>query len=173
MRTHAVTIMLAILILQGCTSYIYTGSARYADDAGAERCYGVHWSLTRYAWVYKTQNDPISLGLAGGSDNILYAETPDDGIVSRAEADETVPEALSALDKPGICGRVLNAGKIRDIQPGPGALTLTFRCAIERDGFTVGDRLYPAARKDPYVFDIQRKETRDPQGDAPATPVCD
>lgn len=173
MRTRAVTIMLAAMLLQGCTSYIYSGSAKYADDAGDERCYGVQWSLTEYAWIFKTQNDPISLGLAGGSDNILYAETPDDGIVSRTEADETVPEAFSGLDKPGVCGRVLDTERIRHVQTGPGALKLTFRCAIERDGFSVGDRRYPAARVEPYVFDIARKETKDSQADAPVKPVCD
>lgn len=173
MRTRAVTIVLATLLLQGCTSYIYSGSARYADDTGAERCYGVQWSLTEYAWIYKTQNDSIDLRLAGGSDVIHYAETKDDGIVGRAEADETVTEAFAGLDDPGVCGRVLDAEKIRDVQPGPGALKLTFRCAIERGDFTVGPRLYPAARPEPYIFDIERRETNDPQADAPVTPVCD
>ena len=173
MRTRATTIMLAALLIQGCTSYIYSGAARYADDAGAERCYGVQWSLTRYAWIYKIQNDSIDLRLAGGSDTIHYAETRDGGIVSRTEADETVPVEFADLDEPGVCGRVLDVENIRDVQPGPGALKLTFRRAIERDAFTVGSRFYPAARQAPYVFEIARRKTKNPQAVAQVTPVCD
>lgn len=161
------------LTLQGCTSYIYSGAAMYEDDKGVERCYGVHWSLTEYAWIYGVQNDPVDLRLAGGSDHIQYAQTPDDGIVSRTEADETVAAGFVDIDGPGVCGRVLNAERIREIRPGPGALKLTFHCTIERDGFSVGPRLYPAARAEPYEFDISRKKTKDPQADTPKTPVCD
>lgn len=161
------------LTLQGCTSYVYSGAAMYEDDKGIERCYGVQWSLTEYAWLYGVQNDPIDLRLAGGSDSIHYAETRDDGIVSRTEADETVADSFAGIDGPGVCGRVLNAEKIREIQPGPGALKLTFHCIIERDDFSVGPRLYLAARPEPYEFDISRMKTKDPQGDAPKTPACD
>ncbi len=173
MRAAGCAAILAGLTLQGCSSYIYSGSALYPDDAGVERCYGVQWSVTRYAWVYGTRTDAIDLRLAGGSDSIHYAETPADGIVSRTEADETIPDDLAGLDSPGLCGRVLGVDRIRHIRPGPGALRLTFRCAIERDGFSVGDRVYPAARAGPYTFDIESRETGDPQADAPATPLCD
>lgn len=172
MRGTQSAVILAGLILQGCTSYIYSGNALYPDDAGVQRCYGVQWSVTRYAWVYGTQSDSIDLRLAGGSDTIHYAETRGDGIVSRTEADETIPDDLAGLDSSGLCGRVLGVERIRHVRPGPGALRLTFRCKIERDEFAVGARLYPAARVEPYVFDIESRETDDPQADAPATPVC-
>lgn len=160
------------LTLQGCASYVYTGAAMYADDKGVERCYGVHWSLTKYAWIYKVQNDSIDLRLAGGSDTIHYAETRDDGIVSRTEADEIVAGDFTGVDGPGVCGRVLNAEKISEIGTGPGALKLTFHCTIEHGDFSVGAKLYPAARAEAYAFDISRKETKDPQGDTPKTPMC-
>lgn len=154
MRFPTFVALIAVTILGGCTSYLYSGSFDARDSFGNDRKFQVYWRMTEYAFIYGVAHGPISLCTEGSLNTVLF-ENSDDGIVFRKrEPDNYVGEPESSGGQE-ICGRVLGADQIEDIEDGADSLSMEIWC---RPASNQSHRAYLQAAEAPYLVDISRVE---------------
>lgn len=163
MRFPTIVALIALTLLGGCTSYLYTGSFDAKDSFGNDREFQVYWRKTEYALIYGVAHDPISLCTEGSLNTVLFEDT-DQGIVFRKREPDRFADQPVLSGGQEICGRVLDADQIEDIEDGADSLSMEIWC---RPASNRSHRAYLQAVDGPYLVDISRMEV-DADGPLPS-----
>lgn len=172
MRPSLARAALAVVLgapLGGCATYLYTSEGVARDASGKERQVVLFWTTTERKLWYDSTSGPVTLLTECGADAIQFDERPE-GMVFRRRPND-VPAVPGAPAGGDVCGRILGASRLRDLDAGE--LKLAIYCRREADEFTVaGTDAYPAASTAPYVFRVAKRRIKDLAAEAPARPSC-
>ncbi|MGH8403311.1 MAG: hypothetical protein ACRESO_07925, partial [Gammaproteobacteria bacterium] len=114
--------LLAIVLLPGCaTTTLYTGHFEAQNSAGQEREFVLYWNSTQSIFT-GTKSSPVTLLTQCSSRTIQYEERPltDNAksatqFVFRGEPGFDTAAGSKDLPPSGICGRVLSADRIQNL----------------------------------------------------------
>ncbi len=161
--------LLVVLMLSGCAHhYVYSGTLDAPDSLGNPSRHLIYWDKTTRPLWFDTQEGSVRiLPCFPFSLNTLNYDEQPTGIIFRArDRDKQVLER--AQDK-HVCGRVLNANRIVDLQDG--YLNVTVSCQDAPQDDLDAPQPYMKAREQPYTFPVTRREVKD-FSENPKRPEC-
>ncbi len=163
---------LSLLLLNGCTNYLYQGNIRAADSKSIDREVVLYWNKTD-PLIGDDKAGPASLLTECGS--LISFDERNEGILFRGEPGrDVIASTGSQVSNGDVCGEFLNHQKFTII--GEGELEVSILCEPDPgDGFSITERSYIAAKDTPYIFNITSTKVWSFLGNthqAPPTPEC-
>ncbi len=169
------TSLLLLLLLSGCTTTLYTGRFVATDSAGKEQPFVVYWNATE-PLIGERKASPVTV-LPCYPRTLQFEEQPappssgaPSWIVFRGEPGQDQPVASVPQLADGICGRILNAPRVADLDGAELQLTITCEAAAPDEFSTLMP--YLKARTEPYRVTILQRETDDLNRDTPQRESC-
>ena len=141
---------LLILLLQGCTNYMYTGRMTALDSQGEERLVVMYWPKTD-PWFGKRKAGPVTLLTECGIP--IRFDQQDEGIVFRG-----IPGDDKYLDRetPNVsefeCGRFIGDALLTEIDDGSASFVI--QCEPINGEMSAIIRTYIAAKNSAYEIDM-------------------
>ncbi len=174
MRTFAKSLLLLVL-LSGCTTTLYTGRFIATDSAGKDQPFVVYWNATE-PLIGARKASPVTV-LPCYPRTLQFEEqaAPTGSgaptwIVFRGEPGQDQPVASVPQLADGICGRILNAPKL--VQLDGSELQMVITCeATAGDEFSTA-KPYLQAKAEPYRIPILQRESKDLNADTPTREAC-
>lgn len=161
-------LILCLLVLNGCTQYIYSGTIAGKDSAGKDRTFLVYWNKTERLLWFDTWAGAVRLLTECSLNDLVYEEMENGIIFQRRESDEGVNRGIPLK---GPCGEIQNARQIKDLKEG--ALLLSVNCRPIPDEFSLTNRMnYPQAQDASYVFQVTKQKVADVENSVPPRPAC-
>ena len=165
---------LSILLLNGCSNYLYKGNIRAIDSEGKDREVILYWNKTD-PLIGDDKAGPASLLTECGS--LISFDERNEGIVFLGEPGrDIITKTGSQVSNGDVCGRFLNHQKF--VLIGDGEIELSILCQPQpiSDGeFSTKKRSYIAVKSTPYKFNITSTKSWSFLGDthqSPPIPEC-
>jgi hypothetical protein len=141
---------LLILLLQGCTNYMYTGRMTALDSQGEERLVVVYWPKTD-PWLGKRKAGPVTLLTECGIP--IRFDQQEEGIVFRGNPrDDVYVDGETPNISEFECGRFITDALLFEIDDGPASFII--QCEPFNGEFSAIKRTYIAARDAAYEIDM-------------------
>ncbi len=167
MDIKKVFVVATLLLITGCTSYLYQSKIVAADSNDVDREVLLYWFKTK-PLIGQAKGGPASLITQCGN-RIGFDERPE-GIIFRGTigSDYLVGSEASIQDGEQ-CGRFLSFSSFVDEVPNQ--VQVVIMCGPLSDEFSVTPRSYIKASTMPYVCDISVTEKWSMLGELPAAPT--
>ena len=161
----------AIVLLQGCANYMYTGEMSALDSMGVERTVIVYWPKTD-PFIGKRKAGPIMLLTECGIP-IQFDQQPE-GIIFRGNpADDMIAEGDTPNTSEFECGHIEGDRLLVDIDDGP--VSFVILCRPVSGEFSAITRSYIAASEESYEVQASSTKSTSFMGktlDGPKPPEC-
>jgi hypothetical protein len=159
---------LSLIMLNGCTNYLYQGQINAEDSNGKERKVLIYWTKTS-PLLGSDKAGPANLMTECGA--LISFDEQEQGIFFRAEpGKDRFVDSQVPVKNGDICGKFLTANSFVDI--GSGALELSILCIPEEaDEFSLSQRSYISAKYSPYTFTITETQSWSFLGELPPAPT--
>lgn len=170
-RKSSIAVGIAVLILQGCANYMYSGELSAEDSDGNPRKVVIYWPMTD-PLIGKRKAGPVMVLTECGIP-IQFDQQPE-GVVFRGNPQD---DRLADGDTPNVsefeCGRLTEVSNL--VTAGEGPLRFEIYCAPVNDEFSAIRRTYIAASGQPYEVVTTYEKSKSLMGKtmpAPEPPAC-
>ncbi|NOZ37938.1 MAG: hypothetical protein GXP11_07720 [Gammaproteobacteria bacterium] len=165
-------VVLVVVVLSGCTNFIYHGTIMAEDMAGTDRKVLLYWPKTE-PLLGAVKAGPASLITECG-ETLTFSDRPQ-GVIYRGSPDrDQLPGSTTPVDDGTECGRIENLQALKQFEGGDALLTI--RCEpLAGDDFSVVSRTRIRPSEQPYRFEMQEEKQWSLLGAAlppPSPPEC-
>ena len=146
---------LLVVVISSCTTYQYHGRINATNSTGENAQALAYWQATHRTLWYDTYAGAIRVRTQCSPRTLVFNER-EDGIVALWEPGLVKEDGSGG--KGTICGRVIGAKRIQDLETGP--LRVEVSCKAEVDEFSAASTqaAFLAPQATPYTFQISREE---------------
>jgi hypothetical protein len=163
----ALGLVVVLLITASCTTYQYHARLDVKNSVDRDVEALAYWQVTNRKLWFDTYAGAVRVKTQCSHRTLVFSER-EEGIVFHWKPG-LVKEDGSG-DEETICGRVLGADRIKDLNGG--SLKIEILCQAEIDEFSASAESAPfiAPRPTPYVFNISREKGEKPPNVAECEP---
>jgi hypothetical protein len=159
-----VFLVLWLVFLLNCTTYVFYGEIRAEDSAGEMRNHLIYWTKTDRLLWFDECSETVRLLTERSLETVVFKETGN-GIIF----DDPNYRKVIHADDPELLGKILSSQKVKDLNEG--VLELVLYATYDSTEFTIGDHHTLMAREEPYEFDVMKKKSSEFEDGVPKRPA--
>ena len=167
MNYKRIILIIFLVFITGCTTYVYYGGIESEDSSGEMRNHLIYWTKSDRMLWFGECSEVIRLLTECSYETVVFKET-EDGIIF--PPDPNYKKVIYQEDASKPYGQVLDVSKVSELTEG--TLRLVIYCEYDSTEFTVGNHHTLKAREEPYEFDIIRKRSSEFVHGVPERPDC-